>query len=279
MNNIDAKPCLNKAVTQQEVKTYFTKVLALARSGEQYPVNLDEVWPLVYAYKRDAVESLKGNFMQDIDYQVLRKIPQNSTGGRPNEKYKLSVPCMEWFIARKVRPVFDVYRQVFHQTINTSQNPYDTSRNILPGVFSPKTKMIAGTSIWTIILNGIMYYRLKEILLAAGIYQQKRKDTSEAWFKPYVYWMNDQTSEKPKRYVREDGILIILSKTRVIENPKFTLFLNAFTSQDEGTPQITEGKNIDLKKFLDIIINTQDNENRNFLYDIYKKLKGEEGSF
>lgn len=27
----------------------------------------------------------------------------------------LSLPCMEFFIARKVRPVFDVYREVFHK--------------------------------------------------------------------------------------------------------------------------------------------------------------------
>ena len=26
----------------------------------------------------------------------------------------LSVPCLEFFIARKVRPVFEVYRKVFH---------------------------------------------------------------------------------------------------------------------------------------------------------------------
>lgn len=27
----------------------------------------------------------------------------------------LSIPCLEFFIARKVRPVFEVYRQVFHK--------------------------------------------------------------------------------------------------------------------------------------------------------------------
>lgn len=27
----------------------------------------------------------------------------------------LSLPCLEFFIARKVRPVFEVYRQVFHK--------------------------------------------------------------------------------------------------------------------------------------------------------------------
>ena len=34
-------------------------------------------------------------------------------GGRPVETYYLSIPCLEFFIARKVRPVFEVYRTVF----------------------------------------------------------------------------------------------------------------------------------------------------------------------
>jgi hypothetical protein len=70
----------------------------------------------VYNKKSDAVESLKKDevFMQGIDYQVLRQNPQNLFGGRPKDIYKLSIPCLEFFIARKVRPVFEVYRQVFH---------------------------------------------------------------------------------------------------------------------------------------------------------------------
>ena len=35
--------------------------------------------------------------------------------GRPQNIYMLSVPCLEYLIARKVRPVFEVYRQVFHK--------------------------------------------------------------------------------------------------------------------------------------------------------------------
>lgn len=35
--------------------------------------------------------------------------------GRPQNTYMLSVPCLEFFIARRVRPVFEVYRQVFHK--------------------------------------------------------------------------------------------------------------------------------------------------------------------
>ena len=56
--------------------------------------------------------------MQDVDYQVFTQKGENPQGGRPQEIYKLSVSCLEYFIARKVRPVFEVYRQVFHAVIN-----------------------------------------------------------------------------------------------------------------------------------------------------------------
>nr|DAF71380.1 MAG TPA: hypothetical protein [Caudoviricetes sp.] len=38
-----------------------------------------------------------------------------SVMGRPQNTYMLSIPCLEYLIARKVRPVFEVYRQVFHK--------------------------------------------------------------------------------------------------------------------------------------------------------------------
>lgn len=118
---------LTKQSTDQEIKAYFEEVLRLLRDSEEFPVNLDEVWPLVYSRKDKAVRALQSNdlFMQNVDYQVL---PQNGEksgvlarnggkvqNGRPTEIYMLSVPCLEFFIARKVRPVFEVYRQVFHK--------------------------------------------------------------------------------------------------------------------------------------------------------------------
>ena len=102
--------------TTSVIRNYFQYILTLSKSGEAYPVNLEDVFYLVYNKKSDAVESLKKDevFLQDVDYQVLRQNPQNLFGGRPKDIYKLSIPCLEYFIARKVRPVFEVYRQVFH---------------------------------------------------------------------------------------------------------------------------------------------------------------------
>ena len=134
---------LTKQSSDSEIKAYFIQVLNLSRSKEEFPVDLDEVWPLVFKFRADAVRALAKNnlFVKDIDYQVFSKNAENSEvlfhsknkpneaasnnaktdkdgrnlGGRPQNTYMLSVSCLEFFIARKVRPVFEVYRQVFHK--------------------------------------------------------------------------------------------------------------------------------------------------------------------
>ena len=134
---------LTKQSSESEIKAYFIQVLNLSRSKEEFPVNLDEVWALAYKEKGKAVRALRTNelFVEGIDYQVFSKNAENSEvlfhsknksneeasdnaktdqdgknlGGRPQNTYMLSVPCLEFFIARRVRPVFEVYRQVFHK--------------------------------------------------------------------------------------------------------------------------------------------------------------------
>lgn len=106
---------LTKESSSEEIKNYFNAILELSQADNEFPINLDEVWPLVYSRKEESVRELTANFIQDIDYQVFRKKAENSAqGGRPSNVYYLSLPCLEFFIARKVRPVFEVYRQVFH---------------------------------------------------------------------------------------------------------------------------------------------------------------------
>ena len=46
---------LTKQSSDSDIKKYFMAVLRLAKSSEQFPVNLEEVWPLVYGKKSDAV--------------------------------------------------------------------------------------------------------------------------------------------------------------------------------------------------------------------------------
>ncbi len=143
---------LTKQSTDQEIKAYFEEVLRISRDSEEFPVNLDDVWPLVFGRKQEAVRALRNDrlFVENIDYQVLRKNAQNSEvlrkdaenqqSGRPTEIYMLSVPCLEFFIARKVRPVFEVYRQVFHKVasgeiihpVPVYSKPCDLETTLLP---------------------------------------------------------------------------------------------------------------------------------------------------
>lgn len=106
---------LSLSSSTEEIKRYFKTILELSKLNVPYPVNLDYVWMLAYSRKDNATKELTKNFIQDIDYQISRQKAENSKGGRPTIEYHLSVSCLEYFIARKVRPVFDVYREVFHK--------------------------------------------------------------------------------------------------------------------------------------------------------------------
>lgn len=106
---------LSLSSSTEEIKRYFKAILELSKLDVPYPVNLDYVWMLASSRKDKAVTALKENFIESIDYQVFHQKGENPKGGRPTIEYHLSVSCLEYFIARKVRPVFDVYREVFHK--------------------------------------------------------------------------------------------------------------------------------------------------------------------
>ena len=115
------------------LKAYFTKIVEYQESGEKYPVNLDDVWPLVYSRKDKAVRELRAGYDEGKDYYLLPQNGEQSNfsqngnnskrGGHNKEVYMISVVCLEHFIARKVRAVFDVYRNIFHERIREEKNP------------------------------------------------------------------------------------------------------------------------------------------------------------
>lgn len=119
---------LTKTSSQEELKAYFCEVLRLSQQVDtEFPVDFDQVWPLVYSQRSHAVRALKECFYEGVDYV---QVPDNlglSKNGQPVEQgllpgghnkvlYRLSLSCLEYFVARKVREVFEVYRQVFHTT-------------------------------------------------------------------------------------------------------------------------------------------------------------------
>ena len=106
---------LSLSSSTEEIKRYFKTILAISKMEITYPVNLDSCWMLAYSRKDNATKELTKNFIENIDYQVFRQKAGKSKG-RPAIEYRLSLSCLEYFIARKVRPVFDVHREVFHKT-------------------------------------------------------------------------------------------------------------------------------------------------------------------
>ena len=103
---------LSKTSSSEEIKMYFNAILKLAKASEEFPVNFDEVWMLVYNRRDYAVDALKKDCIEGVDYvctSVKTEVGSNKFDS------ELTVACMEFFIARKVRDVFEVYRKVFHK--------------------------------------------------------------------------------------------------------------------------------------------------------------------
>lgn len=117
---------------KENLKDYFTFLCNAHSKNERFPVDLDLVWPLAYSRKDHAVRELKQNFIEGFDYQPLPKngeqdcnsLRKNAEqdpgkwGGSNKVTYHLTIQCMEYFIVRKVREVFEVYRTVFEKFLN-----------------------------------------------------------------------------------------------------------------------------------------------------------------
>lgn len=109
---------LTKESSEEQVRTYFKRVFHLYSSNEKFPVDLNDVWPLVYSEKSKAVRELRHSFREGEDYIPLAKLGQRTMDGRfagGGTTYRLSVLCMEYLIVKKVPIVFNVYREVFKQ--------------------------------------------------------------------------------------------------------------------------------------------------------------------
>lgn len=105
---------LTKDSTPTQIEAYFRGVLALDEQDKVFSVNLEDVWQLVYSEKGKAVRALKENFIENVDFIIIAQNGKNPQAGRPTVDYYLTSSCLEYFVARKVRPVFEVYRRVFH---------------------------------------------------------------------------------------------------------------------------------------------------------------------
>jgi hypothetical protein len=105
-----------RRAAMEQVRDYFEYLFRMEQSGDPFPVDLDVVWPFAYSSKSNAKKALLKltGFYEEEDYHIFQledvvKRPQG--GGSQREKVLLTVPCFEYFIARQVRPIFELYRQ------------------------------------------------------------------------------------------------------------------------------------------------------------------------
>lgn len=116
---------LTKESVPSDIERYFRGVLALDQQDKVFSVNLDDVWQLAYSERGKAIRALKANFIENVDFLPIARNGENSPahngkqdwGGNNKVDYYLTSACLEYFIARKVRPVFEVYRRVFHHAV------------------------------------------------------------------------------------------------------------------------------------------------------------------
>ena len=116
---------LSKESSPSDIERYFRGVLALDQQDKVFSVNLDDVWQLAYSERGKAVRALKANFIENVDFLPIAKNGENlhahrgkqDWGGSNKIDYYLTSACLEYFIARKIRSVFEVYRIVFHHAV------------------------------------------------------------------------------------------------------------------------------------------------------------------
>lgn len=130
---------LSKESSNNELMNYFNKIHALVKVSEtEFIVDLDDVWPLVYPRKDHAVRELKNNFIELVDYQTFptfgERNERHQRGGNNREDYRITVPCMEYLVARRDRRIFEIYRRVFHKTVEAVGAAGQVDPSQLPGL-------------------------------------------------------------------------------------------------------------------------------------------------
>lgn len=77
-----AEKSLTLQSSNEELKAYFEAVCKIVGSNtNEFPINLDEVWPLAYSEKGKAVRALKDRFIEDVDYKSITINGKTDTGG------------------------------------------------------------------------------------------------------------------------------------------------------------------------------------------------------
>lgn len=105
----------------QMLEEYFSNVVKLSytNSEDEFVVDIDDVWPLGYRRRQECVRALNNNFMEGVDYKVVEE--KKDAAGRPFQHLMITLKCMEFLVARRVRAVFEIYREAFHAVMDSAR--------------------------------------------------------------------------------------------------------------------------------------------------------------
>lgn len=177
------------SLNREEVKSYFNSLYRfISEKGEdEFCVDLDDVFHYAYKAKKEAIRALTKSdvFINGYDYIIVRKAAQ----GQFNSKTKImmTMRCFEFFIVKKNRELFEVYRSIFHfvlagnipkQIINVT--PIGIINGIESDTENNKSVYPIGYNSIKRILRSIGYKHIKpkqvfKILVERGILKERKK--------------------------------------------------------------------------------------------------------
>lgn len=93
---------LGKRLSAEHVLWYSTLLNARMTSEKKYPINLDDLWPIVeYSRKDNAITALVQKHRENTDYILLLNVKENdSRRGRNPTTYMLTLECAKLFSVR-----------------------------------------------------------------------------------------------------------------------------------------------------------------------------------
>ena len=105
--------------TEINLQAYFAQVRERYESGEKFPYDVEELVGVAYANKSDAVKAVLNECLQDFTVKLFTKDDDTAFGGKRSiKKYFLSPSAFEFLVARRCRPLFEVYHRVFHAALS-----------------------------------------------------------------------------------------------------------------------------------------------------------------
>lgn len=88
----ESRLILSKESSSEQIRAYFEAVCKLYQSNEKFPVDIDDVWMLVYKERGDAVKALRKRFYENEDFITVGQNPNGRVNGKfAKTDYRLTV--------------------------------------------------------------------------------------------------------------------------------------------------------------------------------------------